>query len=112
MQTKESADREVSTYLRALEREMNEFGSALPENKNRPPHELTVTEVLEEELLWVYFYNSKAFVETGSFSDALGGNAPIIVDRSSGKLYSTGTAHDVSYYIAEFHAGTRRPIEF
>jgi hypothetical protein len=30
---------------------------------------------------WVFFYNSREFVETGDFRDALAGNGPIFVDR-------------------------------
>jgi hypothetical protein len=31
---------------------------------------------------WLFYYNSKAFIETGNFRDALAGNGPIFVDRS------------------------------
>jgi hypothetical protein len=31
---------------------------------------------------WLFFYNSKEFMETGSFSSMLVGNGPIFVDRS------------------------------
>jgi hypothetical protein len=31
---------------------------------------------------WLFFYNSKDFIETGSFSSRLVGNGPIFVDRS------------------------------
>jgi len=30
---------------------------------------------------WMFFYNSKEFIETGSFSSALAGNGPIFVGR-------------------------------
>jgi hypothetical protein len=69
-----------------------------------------ITKVREEELLWVYFFNSEDDAKSGDFFDSLVGNAPIIVDRSNGKLYSTGTAFPVDHYIQEFLAGTRRPI--
>ena len=29
---------------------------------------------------WLFYYNSKAFIETGNFRDALAGNGPIFVD--------------------------------
>lgn len=31
---------------------------------------------------WVFFYNSREFIETGDFISALAGNGPIFVDRS------------------------------
>ena len=30
---------------------------------------------------WLFFYNSKEFIETGDYSAALAGNGPIFVDR-------------------------------
>ena len=40
---------------------------------------------------WLFYYNSKAFIETGNFRDALAGNGPIFVDRS-GVVQTTPTA--------------------
>lgn len=54
------------------------------------------------ELGWVFFYQSKAFVETGNIYEALGGNAPIIVNKYDGSLYVTGTGHPTEVYIAEY----------
>jgi len=31
---------------------------------------------------WIFFYNSKEFIETGNPSSALAGNGPIFVDRN------------------------------
>jgi hypothetical protein len=31
---------------------------------------------------WIFFYNSKEFIETGDRSSALAGNGPIFVDRN------------------------------
>ena len=65
--------------------------------------------VLEEETIekswgWVFFYQSKAYVETGDFREMLGGNAPIIVNRNTGKLTHTGTAYEIEHYIKEYEA--------
>lgn len=57
---------------------------------------------LERDLGWVFFYNSRSFLETGNFRDALVGNAPIIVDRRDAKLYVTGTANPIEDYIRDF----------
>ena len=59
---------------------------------------------IEKPWGWVFFYQSKAFVKTGDFREMLGGNAPIIVNRNTGALTHTGTAHEVEYYIKEYEA--------
>lgn len=63
--------------------------------------------VLEEETTekpwgWVFFYQSKEYIETGDFRHMVGGNAPIIVNRVTGELIHTGTAHDIEHYINEY----------
>lgn len=67
-------------------------------------HELALHEdsTLETEFGWVFFYNSVEFVRTRDMQFALGGNAPIIVDRFSGELTVTGTALPLDHYIEEY----------
>jgi hypothetical protein len=53
----------------------------------RPEHpelELTITEVLEFPTSWVVGWNTRAWAETQSISQALAGNGPIIVSKRSG----------------------------
>ena len=61
-------------------------------------------QTIEKEWGWVFFYQSKAYIESGDFRDMLGGNAPIIVNRATGVLSKTGTAFDVEHYINEYEA--------
>lgn len=110
MITKKNADEVVQTYLKRLEHEMENFGSALPENTDRPPHQLTVTSIEEYDFGWVYFYNSAEYQKTGDFLHSLAGNTPVIVARTSLKLYSCGTGHPLEYYVEEFRNGVRRPL--
>lgn len=110
MITRLTADDVVSGYLRIQEREMDLFGSALPENRDRPPHQLVIVDVKEYDVGWVYFYNSKEYAETGDFNFSLVGNAPVIVDRVDGKLYGTGTAKPVEHYVGEFRQGVRHAL--
>jgi hypothetical protein len=51
------------------------------------------------EFGWVFFYNTKAYIEDEDEMAMAVGNAPIIVDKTSGKLEVTGTAHPIEYYI-------------
>lgn len=63
-------------------------------------HELTI----ERSFGWVIFYGSKLYAETGETRYAVAGNAPFIVNRSTGAIVSTGTSHAVEQYIAEYEA--------
>ena len=53
---------------------------------------------------WVFFYESRRFLDTGDDSARFGGNAPIIVERETGKLLDTGTAHPVEFYLNNYEA--------
>ncbi len=110
MITKLTADEAISHYLRMQERGMDLFGSALPENQDRPSHQLVVVDVQEHDFGWVYFYNSKEYAETGDFNFSLVGNPPVIVDRVDGKLYGTGTANPTEHYLGEFRRGIRHAL--
>ncbi len=57
---------------------------------------------IEKSWGWVFFYTSKKWLETQDISYALVGNAPFIVERSSGKLIQIGTAHGIEYYIENY----------
>jgi hypothetical protein len=59
-------------------------------------------ETIEKDWGWVFFYQSVAFIESGDFLDKLGGNAPIIINKQTGKLIHTGTAYDIEHYIKEY----------
>ncbi|MVM29925.1 hypothetical protein GO755_07770 [Spirosoma sp. HMF4905] len=65
---------------------------------------LVLTDSQEESFGWIFFYNSKEFLETGNLSYALGGNSPIIINKQTGELWETGTAHPVEYYIEKYKA--------
>lgn len=53
---------------------------------------------------WIVFYQSRALLEAGNFSDVLAGNSPLIVDRFDGKLRVTGTARPIDEYLAAYEA--------
>jgi hypothetical protein len=51
---------------------------------------------------WVFFYQSKAFLDQGTESAQLAGNAPILVDRHTGELRVLGTARPLEHYLKEY----------
>jgi hypothetical protein len=61
----------------------------------------------EFELGWVFFYQSAEFIRTGNPSSMLAGNAPVLVNRFSGEVVSTGTALPVQYYISQYCSRVR-----
>ncbi|WP_367389137.1 YrhB domain-containing protein [Lewinella sp. LCG006] len=60
---------------------------------------LMYEETLELEFGWMFFYQSKAFVETGDLGAMVGGNAPMIIDKHNSSVNMTGTRRDENYYI-------------
>lgn len=63
--------------------------------------EIVVFHVREEEFGWIFFYQSKRYLETCDFSDQLLGNAPVIVKRESGEVVVTGTAKPIDDYVRD-----------
>ncbi len=41
--------------------------------------DIVINKTLETDSCWVFFYNTRAYIETGSISHALAGNAPVFV---------------------------------
>lgn len=57
---------------------------------------------IEKEKYYVFFYNSKKYVETEDMAYALAGNAPVILNKETGMIVATGTAYPVEYYMEEY----------
>ncbi|MBB3194088.1 YrhB domain-containing protein [Roseateles terrae] len=57
---------------------------------------------IEKPWGWVFFYTSKLWQETGEVQHAVGGNAPLIVERKAGRILATGTAYAIEHYIANY----------
>jgi len=69
---------------------------------DRPEMVILEEETIEKEYGWIFFYQSKKFMESGNISDALAGNAPYIFNKHSGEIIVTGTAYPIDYYITEY----------
>lgn len=81
-----------------------EWFAAHPATTSAGPIEMCLldTETIEAEFGWVFFFTSKLNMETGDFSHALAGNAPLIVDRDAGTVHVTGTAHPIEHYMNQY----------
>ena len=57
---------------------------------------------IEKSWGWVFFQTSKKWHETNDIKYAIAGNAPIIVEKDTGKLFFTGTAYPIEHYIQNY----------
>jgi hypothetical protein len=74
-----------------------------------------VAVVLEDETIdrpygWVFFYQSREYVETGDARKVLFGNAPLIFNRASGEVRVTGTALPIEDHLRQYEADLS-PVE-
>jgi len=66
--------------------------------------EITILEqeTIEKPWDWIFFYTSRKWHETNDDVYTIAGNAPILVERATGKLFETGTACSIEHYIAQY----------
>lgn len=57
---------------------------------------------IEFEFGWVFFYQSKKYIESGNLLFSLGGNAPLIVDKHKKQIFRTGTAYPIEKYLDDY----------
>jgi hypothetical protein len=55
---------------------------------------------------WVFFYQSKSYLDTRDWHEMLVGNAPLIVDFA-GHIYETGTGFPIEDYLEGFRAALK-----
>ena len=51
---------------------------------------------------WIFFYNSRTYLETGNVLAMLAGNGPVVVLSSSGEVVMLGTARPTEAEISAF----------
>lgn len=64
--------------------------------------QLQLERTIEFELGWVFFYQTKAFIETGDPMKSALGNAPLIINKQTGAIQVTGTLHHINTYIIRY----------
>jgi len=48
------------------------------------------------------YYQSNNYVETGQFSDMLVGHGPVLIEKSTGRVFETGSALSEEHYVEAF----------
>ena len=69
-------------------------------NNNDEDFELVITHIVEKSFGWIFYYNTKAYVETGDHLDALLGNIPLLVLKKNGDMI--GLTHNIMRPILDF----------
>jgi hypothetical protein len=59
---------------------------------------------IEKSYGWIFFFQSKRYLESGSSGDRLAGNAPIVVAKTDGRIHQIGTAHPLQHYLDQLVA--------
>ncbi len=64
--------------------------------------DIVISGVEEHYFGWVFYYDSRKFIETQDDSHRVLGNAPCIVERETGRLIVTGTAEPIESYLLNY----------
>ena len=79
--------------------------------KKHIPEELDLEcAIIEEQTIekpygWVFFYQSKQYLESDDIRGLLVGNSPILFEKDTGKMIGTGTGKDINYYLDLYEKG-------
>lgn len=55
------------------------------------PADIVKEQTIETRLAWIFFYQSREYLETGNDSALLTGNGPIVVIKQDGKIFRYGS---------------------
>jgi hypothetical protein len=72
---------------------------------------LLPAQTLEEAFGWVFFYQSREYVETGRSSAKLATPAPLLILRKTGELRVLGTDLPVENYLVQYRAALPKPVD-
>ncbi len=113
--TYEEARRLALEYLSKLEEESRKVADLRKDLTPREreilglPQESDILELglaeeatIEGDFGWVFFWTTRAYLETEDDRYALVGNAPILISRRDGSLHETGAAYPIEVFIENF----------
>ena len=55
-----------------------------------------------KEYGWIFFYNSRRFLASGSIFDMIIGSGPVLVNKLNGDVFVMGSAYNVAHYISQY----------
>ena len=90
MMTKEQAQEAVATELRTR--------CQIPGDSFVIVEGLTI----EKAFGWVFFYDSKKYLETRNINEAIAGNGPVFVNKHDGTIEFCGSYKSVQDFVSEF----------
>jgi hypothetical protein len=61
-------------------------------------------ETIGKEYGWIFFYQSKKYLDTGAIEDLLAGNGPVLVERS-GRVVQLPTAISLEESLKRYESG-------
>lgn len=63
---------------------------------------------IEKDYGWIFFYQSRKYLETGEFSHILAGNGPVVFESESGAVHHLGSHKHPDELIRNFEADTMK----
>jgi hypothetical protein len=63
---------------------------------------IMLEQTIDKSYGWIFLFNSKRYLETGDPLEALGGNGPLVVERTDGRVHALGSGQAPDDTIAEF----------
>ena len=75
--------------------------------KTLPDDDLVIEHFIEFDDCWLFYLNSKRYLETKNIFHRLLGNGPLIVDKKGGYVYQGGSGGTVETWLSEFREFVR-----
>ena len=72
-----------------------------PDSSWKDKPEMVITDTIEKEKALIFYYTSSKWLQTGSISDAIAGNGPLIISKANGKIFTIDTSNDIEKSIEE-----------
>lgn len=66
---------------------------------------------IERPFGWIFFYNSKKYVETGSIIHRLGGNGPVFVNKSTASIEFFGSTPPFEEVLANYESRLQQNVQ-
>jgi Immunity protein 35 len=62
---------------------------------------------IEKPWGWIFFYQSKKYLETGIFTHRLAGNGPVFVNKETGEMHFFGGVPSLDVILADYEKRLR-----